>query len=60
LVLNEKPSALGDDQGMIAGNPRVSDDQVFVNFASDAERSVIEIERPLLAALDENQAGENT
>jgi len=52
-------AALGDDEGVVARDPWVSNDQVFFHLATDGEWAVVEIERALLGPLYENQAGKD-
>src|SRR5947209_11880218 len=59
-VLNEKAAIFRDEEGMVTRDPRVGDNQVFVHLAADAERRVVESQHPLLADMDEDQAGKNT
>src|SRR5208282_2024034 len=56
-VDQEKVLTLLHDLGMVAGDARVGDDQVFVDFAANIERGAIESDVPLLAALHEDQCG---
>src|SRR5215470_2740146 len=60
LVLDKKLSVLGNYDRMVAGDPGIGDDQVFLHLAANAKRTVVEVESSLLAALDENQAGKNS
>src|SRR5215470_17086374 len=47
------------DESMITRDARIGDYQVFVYSASDAERTVVEIDGALLVSLHENQRGED-
>src|SRR5215472_9293781 len=60
LVLDEKFAVVGDDQGVIAGNPRVGDGQIFLHFAADGERSVIKVQSALFGSLNKDKAGKDT
>ena len=59
LVNDEEFSVFGCDQGVIAGDTRVGDDQVLVDFPSYGEGSVVEIEGALLVALNEDECRED-
>src|SRR6185437_14893607 len=60
LVLHIKTTVFRNNQRMIPRDTRVGDNEVFVHLAADAEGRVIEVERSLLATVDEDQAGEDT
>ena len=52
-------AAFGDNEGVVARDPRVSNDQIFFHLAPDGEWAVVEIERALFGPLHENQAGKD-
>ena len=58
LVLHEKLAVFRKQQGVVARDPGIGNGQVFFHFAADAERGVVEVEGPLLTAVDKNQARE--
>jgi hypothetical protein len=47
-----------DDLGVIPGDTRVRDHQIFINLSAHAERTVVEIDNPLFVPLDKNKGGE--
>ena len=60
LVLHEELSVFRKKKGMVARDPGICNRQVFFHLAANTERSVIEVEGTLLAAVNKNQAGKDT
>jgi hypothetical protein len=48
-----------DDLRVIARDARIRDDQVFIDFSSHAERTVIEVDDALLVPLDKHKRGKH-
>jgi len=59
-VDQEKRLAFLHDLGVIAGDARVGDHQILVNFPPDGERRAVQDDVLLLAALYEDQGGKHT
>jgi hypothetical protein len=60
LIYDAKLPILGRDQGMVAGDSRVGDHQIFVDLSPDCERRMVEIDRALVVSLHKNQGWKNT
>ena len=60
LVDDAELAVFGGDQGVVAGDARVGDDQVLVHLAAHRERSVVEVDGALVVPLHENQGGKNS
>src|SRR5215472_6023941 len=60
LILDETFAAVGDDEGMIAGDAWVGDGQVFLHFAADGKRGVINVQSALFGSVNKNEAGKDT
>ena len=54
-VHDHKVDAVGLNDSVIARDPRVGHDQVFIRLATDSERHVIERNGPLLRAVHKDQ-----
>ena len=59
LVHNKKLAVLGDDDGVVARDPGIGNDQVLLHLAANTEGAVVEIERSLFGSLNEDQAGKD-
>src|SRR5947209_2467182 len=59
LIHNKKLAVLRNDNGVVAGDPGIGNDQVLLHLATNAEWAMVEVERALLGSLNEDQAGKN-
>src|SRR5690242_20227141 len=60
LILHIKLPIVRHDQRMVARHAGIGDCQILLHLAANGERSVIEIEGALLAALNKDQARKDT
>ena len=59
LINHTELAILRNDEGMFARNPRIGDDQIFVNLAPHCKGTVIKIDGALLVPLHKNQRGKD-
>ena len=57
LVHDAELPVFGGDQSVVAGDARIGDHQILIDFASHGERSVVEIDGALVVPLHEHQGG---
>jgi len=60
LVDDAELSVFGCNQGVVAGDARVGDDQVLIHLAAHRKWRVVEVDGALVVPLHENQGGKNS
>jgi len=59
LIHYAELSVLRGNQGVVAGDARIGDDQVLIDLSAHRERSVVKVDVALVVPLHENESGKN-